>query len=387
MSSIDPVALIQAADAQVAKVRTQGKDYSFNELLSMYEDEELVINPEYQRLFRWSEEKESRFIESLILELPLPPIFVIEVEDGKYELIDGLQRFSSYLHFRGKLEANHKKVVIDGEERCLKKEDYLVLSDCDIVPALNGLTYNDLPRALEVKLKRHAIRVEVIRKESDKRLRYHMFKRLNSGGMELEEQEIRNCTIRLLSNDFNEFMINCSEHSGFKICISALPESQIEKRFDQELVLRFFAMKNWRDAFVHEIASFLTEYLERISDTPQTLHFDVSSERKIFERTFQILEKSIGSDAFYMVVNRSNGNQSKYPFSVLHYEAITLGLQPHLEFLDPDDETQMKKLAAAIHTIKNHEEFIKLTTGGGKNTKGSLAKRVEFVSSGIINEL
>ena len=103
MADIDPVALITAADEQVARVRTQGKDYSFNELLSMYEDKELVINPDYQRLFRWSEEKESRFIESLILELPLPPIFVIEIEDGKYELIDGLQRFSTYLHFRGKL--------------------------------------------------------------------------------------------------------------------------------------------------------------------------------------------------------------------------------------------------------------------------------------------
>jgi len=99
MPVVDPVALITAADEQVAKVRTQGKDYSFNELLSMHEEEELLINPEFQRLFRWTEEKESRFIESLILELPLPPIFVIEDDGGKYELIDGLQRISSYFHY------------------------------------------------------------------------------------------------------------------------------------------------------------------------------------------------------------------------------------------------------------------------------------------------
>jgi hypothetical protein len=383
MPDVDPVALIAAADEQVARVRTQGKDYSFNELLSMYEDKELVINPDYQRLFRWSEEKESRFIESLILELPLPPLFVIEVEDGKYELIDGLQRLSTYLHFRGKLNAPHRKVVADGVERSLQEGDFLVLADCDIVPRLNGLSYNDLPRALEVKLKRHSVRVEVFLKESDKRLRYYMFKRLNSGGIKLEEQEIRNCTIRLLSNTVNEFMIQCSELPEFKTCISTVSDSQIEKRFDQELVLRFFAMKNWRDAYVHEIGSFLTEYLEAVSDTPPKLPFDTAAESGVFGKTFQVLNTAVGADAFYMVVKRTTGGQSKYPFSVLHYEAFTLGLQPHLARIDPSDAGQMQKFRTEIEAIKNDQEFIKLTTGGGKNTKGSLERRVQFVSDRI----
>jgi hypothetical protein len=265
----------------------------------------------------------------------------------------------------------------------LKEGDFLVLADCDIVPGLNGLTYNDLPRALEVKLKRHTVRVEVIRKESDKRLRYHMFKRLNSGGIELEEQEIRNCTIRLLSNTFNDFMIKCSELAEFRNCISTVSESQIEKRFDQELVLRFFAMKNWRDAYVHEIGSFLTEYLEAISDSPPKLPFEIPEQQAAFEKTFQVLNAAIAHEAFYMVVKRSAGGQSKYPFSVLHYEAFTLGLQPHLNNLNPGDAEQMGRLQAEIHAIKSDDEFIRLTTGGGKNTKGSLDRRVEFVSTRI----
>lgn len=374
MPPVDPVALIAAADEQVAKVRTQGKDYSFNELLSMHEEGELVINPEYQRLFRWSEEKESRFIESVILELPLPPIFVIEVEDGKYELIDGLQRISSYFHFRGKLDAPHRNIKVG---------DKLRLIECDIVTALNNFIYDELPRALEIKLKRHSVRVEVIRKESDKRLRYHMFKRLNSGGIELEEQEIRNCTIRLLSNTFNEFMIQCSKSEEFKNCIATVSEAQIEKRFDQELVLRFFAMKNWRNSFVHEIGSFLTEYLEAISDTPSRIAFDIHEEKKVFHKTFQILNAALGNDSFYMVVKRSTGGQSKYPFSVLHYEAFTLGLQPHLDRLDPNDPQQMSRLQDVVTEIKNDDNFIRLTTGGGKNTKGSLDKRIQFVTDRI----
>jgi hypothetical protein len=95
--------LLQAVQKQVKQIQTSSLDLSFNELLDMYSNEELIIVPDYQRAFRWSPGKESRFIESLILGMPIPPVFVIELEDGKYELIDGLQRLSSYFHFRGAL--------------------------------------------------------------------------------------------------------------------------------------------------------------------------------------------------------------------------------------------------------------------------------------------
>ena len=78
--------LIENVDNQIINIRTKSLDVSFNELYDMYTDGELVISPDYQRLFRWEEEKQSRFIESLILEMPVPPIFVIEIKDGVYEL-------------------------------------------------------------------------------------------------------------------------------------------------------------------------------------------------------------------------------------------------------------------------------------------------------------
>src|SRR5687768_13001280 len=96
--------LLDALEKKIQKARTKTLDISFNELLDMHRNDELIIDPDYQRLFRWSAAKESRFIESLILELPIPPIFVIEIDQGRYELIDGLQRISSYLHFRGALK-------------------------------------------------------------------------------------------------------------------------------------------------------------------------------------------------------------------------------------------------------------------------------------------
>lgn len=93
--------ILTEIESKIEKVHTQSLDLSFNELLNMFENEELDISPDYQRLFRWSEGARSRFIESLILEMPVPPIYVVETESGSYQLIDGLQRFSSYLHLRG----------------------------------------------------------------------------------------------------------------------------------------------------------------------------------------------------------------------------------------------------------------------------------------------
>lgn len=101
------VTLAEAIDSRLKKVHTQSLDLSFNELLDMYKSKELNITPDYQRLFQWSEGAQSRFIESLLLEMPVPPIYVVEEEEGKYLLIDGLQRISSYLHLRGELEADH----------------------------------------------------------------------------------------------------------------------------------------------------------------------------------------------------------------------------------------------------------------------------------------
>src|SRR6185503_5732981 len=89
------VALINAIDSRLKKVHTQALDLSFNELLDMHRNGELDISPEYQRLFQWSEGARSRFVESLLLEMPVPPIYVVEEEDGRYLLIDGLQRISS----------------------------------------------------------------------------------------------------------------------------------------------------------------------------------------------------------------------------------------------------------------------------------------------------
>jgi hypothetical protein len=364
------VQLIETIAATLRQASTQALDLSFNELLDMHESGELNITPDYQRLFRWTEGQRSRFIESLLLEMPVPPIFVIEEGEGTYQLIDGLQRISSYLHLRGKLSAPHLEPPVASGEM-------LVLSDCDIVPALNGLTYNDFPTALQIRLKRAFIRVEVVRKETDPRFKYHMFKRLNTGGELLSEQQLRNCTIRLLDSVFPDFLIRMSVIDSFKECTRALTQERRLSAFDQELVLRFFALKNRRARFKHEVSDFLTEYMEDVADRERPEQFDYLSEEARFKKTFEALRKSLGEYSFAFA-NRSRNDLSA-GFSIYHFEAITIGLQAVVDRLNIADDAVINQLRDALRAIKLSPRFIEITTGGGKNSPGPLNERIGFV--------
>lgn len=362
-----PDELIQSVDKKITAIRTKSNDFSFNELADMYESEELIIDPEFQRMFRWTEGAQSRFIESLLLELPVPPIFLIEREDRVYELIDGLQRISSFLHFRGDLRV--------GDELL----DPLVLTDCDIVPELNGQTYDGLPRALAIKLKRSYIRAEILRKESDPRLRYYMFKRLNTGGEQLSKQEVRNATIRLLSNKFNQFIMDLARNPGFSYCVETITDKARNEKFDQELVLRFFAFKNAGATYKHDVADFLTDYMEAASDPSGPVQFDYVSEGVLFEKTFAILQE-VGKATGYeqkIMGTVSRKGEPRWQFSVYHFEGIALGLQKVLNDVDPENEEHIAALAAVVKKGKSDPDFLR-ATGGGKNDRISLQVRVGY---------
>lgn len=367
----DPSKLLQAIEEQKKRLTTTSLDLSFNELVDMIESNELNIQPDFQRLFQWTPATQSRFIESLLLEMPIPPIYVIESEENKYLLIDGLQRISSYLHFRGKLDAPSNNV---------EKGQMLKLCDCDIVPAFNDLTFDDLPTSLQIRLKRYFVRVEVVRHGSDPQYQYYMFKRLNTGGVLLTEQQIRNCTIRLLDPKFNDFITELAANAEFQATTCYLTTEQRKGWYDQELILRFFAFKNDLNSYAHEIGDFLTEFMERISDANANNHlnFEYATEKLIFEKTFLIFQKSMGDRAF----SRLNAKMTDLAdaFGIYHFESLTLGVQPFLAQLNPENPEQMTKLGEAILAIKKEPDFIGMTKGGGKNSLGLLKKRIAYVT-------
>jgi hypothetical protein len=364
--------LISQVDLQLQSVHTQSLDISFNELADMVREEELDISPDYQRLFQWSEGARSRFIESLLLEMPVPPIYMVEEDDGRKLLIDGLQRLSSYLHFRGMLVAPHlrPKPVLFG--------DKLTLQDCDIVTELNGKTYDDLGLSLQIKLKRSFVRVEVIKRGSNSKFKYHMFKRLNTGGEALTNQQLRNCTIRLLNPVFNDFIIEMADRVvDFQDCVATISDEQRYGAYDKELVLRFFALKNARAKFKHDVSDFLTEYMEAVSDPEVQEPFNYEAEKLVFSRTFYVLNQALGAESFSRA--DKTGKKLVKGFGVYHFEAFTLGLQAVLHRVDVDTIDGRGKMKDLLTEIKLNPVFIDLTTGGGKNSPGPLSDRIRFV--------
>lgn len=351
--------LIENVDSQIIKIRTKSLDVSFNELYDMYKNKELTISPDYQRLFRWEEEKQSRFVESLILEMPVPPIFVIEADEGVYELIDGLQRISSYLHFRG--------------ERLGETEnDFLVLQGCDIVDDLNGLTFEKLPKALQIKIKRSFVRMEVIKKESETSLKYHMFKRLNTGGEILSAQEIRNCTIRLLGAKGINFLEECSKNTDFQSVIKRIASDKIKTRYDQELVLRFFAIKNDIDNYKYPVTEYLTRYLEKI--TEGNITFDFDEEKKVFEKTFGFIKEYLGEEAFS---GKTSSGTIRNEFVLYYFDGITVSVANLIGKITGCDCTQ--KVVEAINEIKYGPELQSYKTGSINGVK----TRIRLFTEGV----
>lgn len=356
-----PESLDEQINRRVGEVRTDTFDMSFGEIVSLHQNGELVIQPEYQRLFRWTDHQKSVLIESILLELPVPQIFTIENHDGVLELIDGLQRLSSVLQFI--------------EPQALGYEP-LVLSGCALVPLLNGMTFESLPLSLKLRLKRSPIRTIVIKRQSQSFLRYEMFKRLNTGGSNLEPQEIRNCSARMFGQPgirFYSFLTDLSADPHFRACAEYLPQPEVDKKADEELVLRFLALKSAEDAFRGSVRDWLDEFMESVLLGRRP--FDYDAERTTFRRVFRIAHEKLGEVAFL----RFREDRPLGSLAPAYFEAITMGI---LATADRIESREPAELRAAVTRAIQTDAF-RDVTGPGANSKAKLRARIDLVTQAL----
>ncbi|WP_202419629.1 DUF262 domain-containing protein [Pseudoduganella guangdongensis] len=347
--------IIESIDKRIGEVRTDSVDMSIGELVGLHSSRELIIQPDFQRLFRWSDAQRSRLVESVLIQLPIPSIFVIENDDGRLELVDGLQRVSSLIQF-----INNEAIELP----------LLTLEGCDLVPELNGTTFEDLPLTLKLKLKRSAIRTVIIKRQSNQFLRYEMFKRLNTGGSKLSDQDIRNVNARILGGaDFYAFINKCAQYGAFRTTMELLSPVAIEARGDEELVLRFFAVKNYRDKFKGSISDWLDTFMEDVLLGKQP--FDMDAEWLAFTTLFDVLADKFGPYAF---VKYRNG----LPIGSVapaYYEAVTCGsiqALANLQGLPTADATA--RLAATVESID-----FRNVTGPGANSLPKMNERINLI--------
>jgi len=317
------MSLKKEIDARRAHIKTDAYSTSVGELISMYKEGELDIHPEFQRFFRWSQLQKSRFIESLLLGIPIPSIFVAQRDDGVWDVVDGLQRISTVLELVGELKDE------DGKEK-----PRLLLCGTKYLPSLEGKQWEDgaqaLDREQQLLIKRSKFDVKIVLRESDESSKYELFQRLNTGGSALSDQELRNCIVIMADKEFFAWMRSLSVESNFIDCAS-LSDRAMDEQYDLELVVRFLvfrriAVDSLSTRALRDLGSFLND---AVVDCARSRAFSRKQEALVFRGTFALLAASLGEDAF----RRFDHSKKRFagPFLISGFEAVALGVGHNID--------------------------------------------------------
>lgn len=330
-------------------------------------NEYMEVRPFYQRRSRWDEERQSKLIESFIINIPVPPIFLYERAYNSYEVMDGQQRITAISDFYG---------------------NRFALKGLDLWPELNGLTYRELPNKIRAGLDRRSISSIVLLKESAPEeedaifLRQLVFERLNTGGVKLERQEIRNS---LSHGPFNEMLYELARGNLFR-SIWGLPQFEPEELTDHkrpifrhaffktmediEVVLRFFALRHM-EHYKYGIQGFLDLYMIR---SKSFTHNDLTFLSKLFQATLTCAHEIYGKDVFRIYQNGGwSGKAAKGM-----YDAIMVPLsefEPDFHILVARRETIVKETIRLIE-----REGVSAITGRA-STKKDLMNRIDLFRS------
>ena len=295
---------------------------SLGEIINLYKDDELVIDPVFQRLFRWDDERKTRFIESLILGIPVPPIFVFQGDNGVWELIDGLQRLSTVLQLTGDLQGERADQL-----------GMLVLNGTRFLPSLNGKRWTDsskdagdgIGQTLQIEIKRARIRVEILKAESDLAAKFELFQRLNTGGAGLTEQEVRNSIAVSLNRSFYDWLVERSNEGPF-VRTTSQTDTALESQAGVELALRFFAFR----LIPYKPGLDVHEYLDgALMKLATDRNFSTNTETEIFTNTFKFLDDALGEMAF----KRWNGRAFGGKFLMSVFEVMATGVSLNVDRL------------------------------------------------------
>lgn len=198
-----------------AKIVVSKNDRSLAELYRWYEKGKLVVDPEWQREYVWDQKRASRLIESVLIDIPIPIVYLAETEEGSYEVIDGLQRLTSIFNFF--------------------KNTYK-LTGLEILRELNGKEFRELPPRDQSKLEDSTFRTFELAKSTQKDLMFVIFERLNTGGVALNDMEIRNCLYR---GALNSLLKELKAVPEFTACLNM--KNLTRRMLDRALALRFLA--------------------------------------------------------------------------------------------------------------------------------------------------
>lgn len=306
---------------------------------------QIFIAPAYQRKFRWDDERCSQLIESLLLGIPVPSLMMATNTDSTWEVVDGLQRMNAIIKFVGDKDLREKMKFKD--QRQLK------LSNLQKLPNFDGLYFDDFPAHIQRHLRTRPLKVVVLNDKSDKIVRYDLFERLNTGGVALTPQEIRDCVYQ---GDFSQKLEELAKEPDFTAVLK-LTDTQQKDGTAEECVLRFFAYLHRYKNFVHSVTGFLNEFMRDAAEAP-----DHRSDEVVFKSTFAAL-----ANIFPHGLRRT---ARKGTTSLIHYEGIAVGAALALK--------RVRKLnTKGLEKWLDSTELRRFTTGA-TNSPAAVKGRIEF---------
>jgi uncharacterized protein with ParB-like and HNH nuclease domain len=313
------MSLVEQINSKRKEIKTDGYPISISEWISMYESDELDIHPEFQRFYRWSPAQKTSLIESILLGIPLPPIFVSQRKDGVWDVVDGLQRMSTIFQFVGILKDEN------GE-----RLNPLILEKTKYLPDIQDIQWNNeadprksLPKELQLVIKRSKIHASIILKESDETAKYDLFQRLNTGGSELSPQEVRNCLLVMINKSFFEWLKELPKNENF-ISVTALSDRVIEEAYDIELALRFVLLAQIQEKDIKSVGDVGVFLTEKIIEAAQNNNLEKLSMKSLFDETFSVLNDVFNDNAFRRFSIKKNRHEGGFLVSL--YEVIGLGV-------------------------------------------------------------
>ncbi len=327
---------------EVRKITTQAYDKSVSDIVRMIEDKDIRLDPDYQRNYVWDNKKASMLIESIILNVPIPVIYVSQEDDDTWSVIDGLQRlYSLRRFFEGKFK----------------------LSGLEILSELNKQDINTLnPKALRM-LRNGLLRVIMITHDSNEEIKYDVFMRLNTGSVHLTEQELRNCLYR---GSLNRLLKSFSQNETWQKLLSL--KAPHKRMTDRELSLRFLAIYNAWDKNTQELRGYkgrMKAFLNNFMSNHKDIKSEISNEwRTLFEDTIQKVLAVYDEDAFRRS-GKEGGKENSINRALM--DILLLSSSQHsVEDLLTNKEAINQQLA---NLIKTDEEFSNSLKIGTSDTK------------------
>lgn len=349
MTNIEQVQEKIAEEVSVARQTIKTDDYSMSigELINLYRDKEITLDPAFQRLFRWTDEQKTKLIESILIGIPIPEIFVAQKADGTWHVVDGVQRLSTIFQLTG----------------VLRNSEPLTLTLCKYIPSLEGRVWDDLPVSTQREFKKSKIKVNIILTENSDEAQYELFQRLNTGGTELSPQEVRNCLMLMIKPAFYEKVNELKSYPNFLECIKPLKEHYLEKEYHMELILRMLIgydggtnFNEYEPISKTVIGDFIDKETIRLMNTNTMEQFE-----GVFKRTFDKLSPALAESSF----KKYDAQRGEFsgPFNVSAFEMVSSGIAGNIDNIEDVGNAQLvekiKQLYAAPEVIEGLDRGVK----------------------------